>query len=161
MKRDNVMRALFTLFGKCKNVNAQRVKACDIYKTNKEYKIITMYKTDIGVYHLDEPVFILPISSSKEELLNVIQKSISASRFINNPSKSSLKTFLHIIKEKNLNSFYKNSICCSIYVEGSDATIEPQNYSVKYKGLIPDKARTIILKNYKIEEVIDEVVRIL
>ena len=159
MKKSNLINALFSLFGQCKKEKIQYTKGCDIYKTDKEYKIITMYKTDSGLYHLDEPVFFLPISSSKEELLYAIQKSISVSKLIKDPLQSDLKDFLRIVKERSLTRFYKSSVCCSLYIEGDDATIEPRIYLGR--GLVPDSDRRIILKNFREEELIEEIVNVL
>ena len=158
MKKSNFINALFSLFGQCKKEKIQYAKGCDIHKTDKEYKIITMYKTDSGLYHLDEPVFFLPISSSKEELLYAIQKSISVSKLIKDPP-SNLKDFLRIVKERSLTRFYKSSVCCSLYIEGDDATIEPRIYLGR--GLVPDSDRRIILKNFREEELIEEIVNVL
>lgn len=137
------------------------MKACEIYKTSKELKIATMYKTDAGWYISDEPVFILSIDSSKEELLESISQAISASKLINNPSNYSSKLLLQKLKEKSFKTLYQSSVSCSLYIEDNNAKIEPMIYSEKYKCLEPDENRVIKLQNFTKDELMNEIYKIL
>jgi len=51
------------------------MKACKIYKTKNNYIVITLYKTDTGMYISGVPIFIMSISDDmkewENELLNV------------------------------------------------------------------------------------------
>lgn len=47
-------------------------KSIQVYKTDKYYKIITMYRTESWTYLLGEPVFLLPLDITAGELAKVI-----------------------------------------------------------------------------------------
>ena len=57
-------------------------KSIQVYKTDKYYKIITMYRTESWTYLLGEPVFLLPLDITAGELAKVILEGLNHSRSI-------------------------------------------------------------------------------
>lgn len=137
------------------------MKACEIYKTSKELKIATMYKTDAGLYLSDEPIFILPVNSSKEELLNAILQAISASKLIKHPSDYSSESLLRKLKEKSFKSLYLSSVLCILYIDGNNAEIELWQYSKKLKYLVTDESHKVHIENFTKDELMNEIYKIL
>ena len=137
------------------------MKACQIYKTDNKLKIVTMYKTDAGLYLSDEPIFILPVNSSKEELLNAILQAISASKLIKHPSDYSSESLLRKLKEKSFKSLYLSSVLCILYIDGNNAEIELWQYSKKLKYLVTDESHKVHIENFTKENLIMEISKIL
>ena len=136
------------------------MKACDIYRTKKEYKIVTMYHTDWGLYISDDPIFFLPLNATKEDIASAISKAIDASSDIEQPSLNSSKELLVKIKERSWSSLYKNSKCCILYIDKHIATIKPQKCSSKYRALETDKDNVVSLDDYNYDIVVDEILRL-
>lgn len=137
------------------------MKACQIFKTQKEYKIITMYKTDTGSYKLMEPIFILPNTIEKGKFTISVYDSLNSSKLIKNPESNNSKELLQKLKETSFNKFYQKSKCCMLFVENDKVVIEPQIYSTKFKGLETIHDKVVILKTNLKSEVIEEVLRFL
>ena len=141
----------------------KKTKACSIYKTEKNYKIITMYSVVLE----DEPVFVLPLNVGVEKLHNTIFKAINASKFIStkqyNSKRYSTKDYLNMLKEKSLNNLYKKSTHCCIYLKNSVLEICPSKYSERYKCFEPDSERNLKIEYSKENElkITNEVVKIL
>lgn len=136
------------------------MKACNIYRTKKEYKIVTMYHTDWGWYISDDPIFFLPLNATKGDIASAISQAIDASSDIEQPSSNSSKELLVKMKERSWSSLYKNSKCCDLYIDKQNATIKPQKYSSKYRGLETDKDNVVSLDDYNYDIVVDEILRL-
>ncbi len=161
MEAINFLKPLISLL--CKKITKRKesMKACEIYKKDKELKIVTMYETDTGLFLSNEPIFILPVNSSKEELLNAILRAISASKLIKYTTDYSSKSLLHKLKEKNFKSLYLSSVSCFLYIDGNNAEIKPQQFSNKLKCLVTNKSREVYIKNFTRENLIMEISKIL
>ena len=149
-----------------KNPNKD-TKACSIYKTEKNYKIITTYPVSSGIFVTREPVFILPLNITLEELKNTIFKAINECKLISckeyEKMPHSIKYYLNILKEKSLKGLYQNSTYCSIYLKNGILEIVPFKYSEKRKCLEPDCERNLKMEYSKENElkITNEVVQIL
>lgn len=125
-------------------------KSIQVYKTDKHYKIITMYRTESWTYLLGEPVFLLPLDIIAEELARVILEGLNHSRSISETEEDIIRnnnkqSLLKQIKEKSYDSLYKNSTSCNIYVENQEITIEPNILGSK-RGLVTDTERIVKLE---------------
>lgn len=118
------------------------MKACQIYKTKKFYKIATLYKRETGSYIISNPITILLNDIDTESLCKSIFQSLEASRLISEKEENLFYiNLLKELKEKSYNNLYKNSISCSIYLEKNIIEIEPNRYLGKNEGLeaVPEK----------------------
>lgn len=125
-------------------------KALQIYKTHKHYTIITMYRTESWTYLLSEPVFLLSLDITTEELSKVILEGLKHSRSISESEEDTIRnnnkqSLLKKIKEKSYNDLYKNSTSCTIYVENQEITIEPNIYLGSREGLTTDTEKVLRL----------------
>ena len=127
-------------------------KSIQIYKTHKHYKVITMYRTESWTYLLSEPVFLLSLDITAEELSKVILEGLNRSRSISESEEDTIRnnnkqSLLKQIKEKSYNDLYKNSTSCTIYVENQEITIEPNIYLGSREGLTTDMERVVKLRD--------------
>lgn len=116
------------------------MKACVIYKTRTNYKIITESIADIGLLISDDPFFILPITSGIEDIKNAIWNSLNSSRSgISIPKRNDWplwqKDQLKKMNEKSFPDLYKNSTSCELRIEDRIATIYPYQYINPKNGL--------------------------
>jgi hypothetical protein len=103
------------------------MKALSIYKTEKNYKIITMYLKDTGTYILKDPIFFLDLDVDAVKLGEIIFESLNKSRKITSSEDNfSSKELLKKLKESSFKKLYQNSTSCCIYLEKNLITIEPQ-----------------------------------
>lgn len=139
------------------------MKACEIYKTKKSYKIATMYRTDTWIYISNEPIFILPIDVAIEEFKNTIFKSLEASKEIPYPEESLSKEFLKSMKESSFMSLYKNSSNCNIYFEDNIIEIQPNKCINPREGLFPVNEDIVKIPYSKDKEmeIVNEIIKIL
>ncbi len=126
-------------------------KSIQVYKTDKYYKIITMYRTESWTYLLGEPVFLLPLDITAGELAKVILEGLNHSRSISESEEDIIRnnnkqSLLKQIKEKSYDNLYKNSTSCNIYVESQEITIEPNIYLGSREGLTTDMERVVKLE---------------
>ena len=126
-------------------------KSIQVYKTDKYYKIITMYRTESWMYLLGEPVFLLPLDITAGELAKVILEGLNHSRSISESEEDIIRnnnkqSLLKQIKEKSYDNLYKNSTSCNIYVESQEITIEPNIYLGSREGLTTDMERVVKLE---------------
>ena len=134
-------------------------KVIEVYKTRKHYKIITNYKLKAGSYLSGEPVFILPLDITAENLSEVFFESLNHSRLVSESEEDKIwnnrKQLLKKLKEPSFNALYKNSVSCDIiYVENQKITINPKIYLGLRKGLVTDTERVIELE-FSISNYID------
>ncbi|MBQ6667367.1 MAG: CdiI family contact-dependent growth inhibition immunity protein [Bacteroidales bacterium] len=134
-------------------------KVIEVYKTRKHYKIITNYKLKAGSYLSGEPVFILPLDITAENLSEVFFESLNHSRLVSESEEDKIwnnrKQLLKKLKEPSFNALYKNSVSCDIiYVENQKITIKPKIYLGLRKGLVTDTERVIELE-FSISNYID------
>lgn len=134
------------------------MKACDIYKTENTYKIITQSETDTGLLFSNGPILLLPINTNIEELKNGIfsclHKSISNVKMPDTKDEFSKwqKEFLKIIQEKSFVNLYRKSSNCEIRLNDNILKIYPSIYSEKYKGMVAVKDKIIEMKYSKDDE---------
>lgn len=109
-------------------------KRCAIYKTKKEYKIVTVYQRESWILHDKDPVFIIPITSSNEKLGECIFSSLNSSGTIKDSELISSKELLKLIKESSFKSLYKNSTSCMISLDKERIELIPYK-EAKDRGL--------------------------
>jgi hypothetical protein len=93
------------------------IKRCEVYKTKKEFKIITQNTTSDGFGMASNPIYILPIDTSKEELYKSVGKALDQSKTnVSFPSEKNLydkyiNELLCSLKEKSMGNLYRNNGC--------------------------------------------------
>ena len=147
MKKMNLFARIFHLF----NGKEIESKGIEVYKTCRHYKIITMYKLKAGSYLSGEPVFILPLEITAENLSKVIFECLNHSCLVSKSEEDIIwnnrKQLLKKLKEPSFNALYKNSVNCDIIcVENQKITIEPKIYLGLRKGLVTDTERVVELE---------------
>lgn len=110
------------------------MKICAIYKTKKEYKIVTIYQRESEILHEKDPVFIIPITSNNEKLGECIFSSLNSSRTIKDSELITSKELLKLIKESSFKSLYKNSNRCRVILNEGKLEIMPYK-EAKDRGL--------------------------
>ena len=58
------------------------MKSCTIYKTNKNYIIVTQSICDIGARIIDDPIYVIPVETNIEELRYEIVPDISVDYYL-------------------------------------------------------------------------------
>ncbi|MBF0647351.1 hypothetical protein IR083_00760 [Dysgonomonas sp. GY75] len=142
----------------------KNTKACSIYKTEKSYKIITVYPVSSGLLTEKEPVYILPLSIKAEELKDAIFDAVSASKLISYKEyKNTAIDYLKMLKEKSLKNLYTNSKHCSVYLKNNTVDVHFSKYSEKYKCLEYDEEPNLIIE-YSEEnklKIVNEIIEIM
>ena len=121
------------------------MKACVIYKTEKEYKIVTESESNTGLGLEDEPIFILPIGVNIANIKEAIFKSLNSSRKnVRMPKdwKEWQKEQLNKMKEKTFIGLYKKSNSVGVCLENNILTVYPCKYMPKM-GLVAVKEDTV------------------
>lgn len=117
------------------------MKSCVIYRTDKEYKIVTESETDTGLFVSDTPVYILPLTISdeilKEKINNCLQNSKTGIKMPETREGFSewQKEQLTNLQEKTFSSLYKKSRSCLVRIESGQLTIYPYECLDVKKGL--------------------------
>lgn len=106
------------------------MKRCNIYKTDKNYIIVTTSLSDIGLKIADDPIYVLPISCKLEEIKEKIFDSLDSSREeIYTPKKDEWdiwqKKILEKMQQKTFSILYKNSNSCNIIIDDNTLKIQP------------------------------------
>lgn len=107
------------------------IKSCVIYRTDKEYKIVTESKTDTGLFISDTPVYILPLTISdnilKEKIINCLENSKTGIKMPETREDFSewQKRQLVNLHEKSFSSLYKKSKSCLVRIESEQLVIYP------------------------------------
>lgn len=125
------------------------MKACQIFKTKRAYKITTMYRLESWSYIESKPINILPIKSSLEMVSKVVFESLESSRVISDTEEEDFwlgNQLLKELKEKSYDSLYKKSTSCMIFVKDNEFIIEPQVYKGRGLGLEVDESRVLKLE---------------
>lgn len=118
---------------------------CSIYKTKTQYKIITIYSTDVGIYVANTPVFILEITTDMEKINEAIWTCLNASKKMNYKEyqRESIN-YLKLLKEPSLKKLYNNSKNCKLYIQDKKANIVPYKKSSD-KGLEEVEKDTVVM----------------
>jgi hypothetical protein len=117
------------------------IKTCEIYKTSKNYIIITESSSDIGLGISDDPIYVIPINSTINELEEKVFDCLNSSRVgIYTPKRdewaSWQKEQLLKMGQKSFDLLYKNSSSCSLKLEDNILSICPRSLTRKHKGLV-------------------------
>ena len=138
------------------------MKSCFIYKTEKEYKIITEHESDTGLGLEDKPIFILPIESDIVNIKESIFKSLNSSRK-NVPFPKDVKEWqkegLKRMAEKSFKGLYEKSNSVGIRIEKNILTICPSKYMPKM-GIVPIE-EDMIKMEYSLDKEIEITKKIL
>ena len=141
------------------------MKFVQIFKTSKNFIIMTMYKTESWTYIVGEPIWLLPSTVELEELEKKVFESLSLSRSISKSEEDKIwlgNTVLKKIGETSFNKFYTKSASCNIYLDNGKITIEPNKYLGANKGLEPDEELVVVL--YESDEklkIMEDIVKLL
>lgn len=143
MKKVNLFARIFHLF----NGKEIMEKMIDVYKTRKHYVIITAYKTESTML-LSDPVYILSLDTTAEELAKVISDGLAHSRSISETEENIFRSnnkLLKKMKERSWSNLYKTSKSCTIKIDNNEITIEPWILSGTLRGLVQDEERAVKL----------------
>lgn len=142
------------------------MKACAIYKTKKEYKVLTSYQVDIGRHVLRTPIFLIPLDIPLQDLKNKIFECLNASKSISYDeyySGISPKEILKLMKESSFNGLYKKSTSCMIYFDHNQIKIVPYIYKGPEQGLVEllDNIKIINIEDNDTVQIVSEIENIL
>lgn len=134
-----------------------------IFKTKKNYIIITLYKTESWTYIIGNPVFLLPLDVPLDFFIKTVIDALKMSRSISESEEKAIRIYqkglLKDLKEKSFNELYKKSKSCNIYLDDLKISIEPNIYISSDEGLV-----NIEEKNTKmsfIEENYNDIIKII
>ncbi len=103
------------------------MKLIQIYKTESEYKIMTMYRAESGLYSADTPIYIVPVASDLNFISEKIFSALNESKSIPDEKEPPRgKELLKLIKEGSFLNLYKKSTSCMLSIDGDSFLIEPQ-----------------------------------
>lgn len=142
------------------------MKSINIYKLRDELKIETLYLREHSAYMISEPIFILPINSSKEEIANKVFEALEASRVIKEFEEDNFwlgNKLLKLLKEKSFDKLYFSCTSCSIRLKDDSIEIMPYKYA-GYKQGMTEVQEDVIVLPYKIEDknlIIEKVLEVL
>ncbi len=128
------------------------MKACNIFKTESEYKIVTQSMTEDGFLLSVLPAFVIGVDCSNDELRELIVKSLNSSQAnIKTPKRDDYpilqKQVLQAINEKSYSALYKKTNSCDIRLENNTLSIFPEKLFTLGK---PSDGLTIV-KEEKVE----------
>lgn len=135
-------------------MDSRVIKGCQIFKTSKEYKIITMYQVDLGRFTLRKPIYIVDISEGIDTIKNFIFNSLNESKkityedYYNNGSK---KELLVDLKETSYNKLYRNSNSCCLYLVNGNIEIIPNKFEKTYLSEVKEGIRKMNYDNNELE----------
>ena len=137
----------------------------EIYKTSKNYKILTQYKLESGSYISSEPIFILPIDVNKEEMESKLFEALEASRDLSESEEDDFwlgNKLLKKLKESSFDKLYKSSCSCHVSLIDGIFSITPQKYVGKNVGLdiLEDRAVKFFYDNNR-SEVLEKITQVL
>ena len=107
MKKVNLFARIFKLFNNKKIME----KMINVDKTRKHYVILTAYKTE-STWLLSDPVYILSLDTTAEELAKVISDGLAHSRSISETEENIFRSnnkLLEKMKERSWSNLYKTS----------------------------------------------------
>ncbi len=132
------------------------MKKCIIYKTQTEYIIVTYSESNIGLYIIDDPIFIIPLNDDLS-LQNAIFASLKSSKKgipIPTPLRDEWtkwqKEQLAKMKQKTFLSLYKKSSSCEVILEENVIKVYPEKYSIAGKpnqGLVNVKEDMVEIRD--------------
>lgn len=110
--------------------------SCTVYKTDKEYIIVTASKTEDWIWVADDPIYRVLVEDKDGRLVDAILKALQSSRTgipnipVGNFSIREKET-LKKMGQSSYKNLYKKSNSCSVSKENGIVTISP------YKPYIP------------------------
>lgn len=115
------------------------MKIIEIFKTKKEYKIITLYKLESGSYISSLPISILEIESSIDNLYDEINRLLNHSRKISSKEEQKFWLGSDLLKHLKIASFkklYTSSSSCNVTFINDEFRVITKIYDTKLKALI-------------------------
>lgn len=134
------------------------MKGCQVYKTDKHYKIVTVYRQESWAYMSSRPIYILSIKVEEEEFADKLFKALRTSRDIKESEEDDFwlgKELLKELKESSFDKFYKKSTSCSVWLNKKgmlgkkEIEIVPNSYGSKSTGLVSMDEETIKMEYKK------------
>lgn len=133
----------------------KKIRACSIYKTKNKLKITTMYRLESWAYIESNPIIILPIESSLEQIKNAIFSSICNSRELSQKEeffyKLGTKKLLKSLQEISFKKLYNNSTSCNIFIENNIVEVIPNRLKDYYLVAVIDDTQRIEYNNNELE----------
>jgi len=120
------------------------MKSVEVYKTKKDFKILTLYKLESGSYIASEPIFIVSVEAELEDLGEKLFEALNASRTIKESEEDKFwlgNALLKKIKEASFSKLYATSSSCHVSFDNGIISIAPQKYLGKDKGLEIEEGR--------------------
>ena len=88
------------------------MKAVFVYKTGKNFKIVTNYELESGSYISSEPIYILPLDIKKDEFIKKLFEALNYSRKLTEDEEDTYwlgKNLLKKLKETSFDKLYRTS----------------------------------------------------
>jgi hypothetical protein len=114
------------------------MKTVQIYKTKKEFIIVTEYQLMSKAYISSDPIFKIPLSIADYEFEEFIFIALNSSKTLTESEESKYwlgKEYMKKIGAKSYENFYKNTNSCTLEVENNLMTIYPMKYQGKNRGI--------------------------
>jgi hypothetical protein len=141
------------------------MKSIQVYKTKKDFKIVTLYKRESDSYIISDPIFIMPIDTKLEDLENKLFEALNTSRTLKESEEDKFYSgnLLKKIKESSFNKFYAGSSSCYVSLEKGIISITPQKYMGNNQGLEreDDKTYQVTLNDNNRLEVVKDLIQML
>lgn len=139
-------------------------KFCCVYKSEKGYKVITLYQIFEECKTEWEPVFFLSSSATIEELADAVFFCLGKSCTIVHRPIASTQNYLKLVRESSLKSFYASTVLVDVQLNPQSGMIKicPWKQS-KGRGMEPcsEKKITTIYKKGKEKDIANSMVKIL
>lgn len=119
--------------------NFKVMKIIEVFKTDKQFKVVTLYQLESGSYISSLPISILDINCPKEELLDQIKNSLNSSRNISSKEETKLWLGNELLKHLKVPSFkklYTTSSSCNVVLNEKEIKLTPLAYDTKIKALV-------------------------
>lgn len=142
------------------------MQSIKVFKTNENYKIVTLYLREHSAYMLSKPIFLFSTDSSKEEIANKLLEALEASRVIKEFEEDNFwlgNKLLKLLKEKSFEKLYFNCTSCSVRLRGNNIEIMPYKYA-GYKQGMTEVQEDVLIMPYNINDktlIIDKVLEVL
>lgn len=122
------------------------MKSVEVYRTKKNYKILTQYELESGSYISSNPIFILSLDTDTEEIANRIFEALDSSRLLSESEEDDFwlgNKLLKEIKESSFDKFYQSSTSCRISKQKDFVIIAPRKYLGRSKGLFTEEKQAL------------------
>lgn len=142
------------------------MNSIEVYRTKKNYKILTQYQLESGSFISSEPIHLLPLDIDKKEIAGKIFEALNSSRILSEREEDDFwlgNKLLKKIKETSFNKFYQLSTSCRVSKREDLVIIAPRKYLGKDKGLFTEEEQALQVRydGKNKEAIVTEIIKIL